>query len=352
MNDRAVALLEQYEIEITGTRKGRGAILCDTPQGVLLFKEYAGSEAGLQMQQEILQHIKEQGLVRTDELIPTKEGSFSVKDRDGVSYILKTCFEGRECNIYEKEECLNAMRLLAKLHKSMEGFDREGVWKDAGTDYEKELSEFEKRNKELLRIRSFLRKKGQKQVFERKLLGVMDRYIDRARDVTKDFGQYRQDLQPGPDPADSFCHGDYQYHNIIFCEGDWYIVNFEKCRRGSRTKDIYLLLRKLLEKSGWNVSLGQDLLDAYEQLLPLSIPAYMELYYRLAYPEKFWKIANFYYNSRKAWIPERNLEKLEKLLAQEAEKEAFLEQVFSGGKTAGKDASESPQNPYQYSKIP
>ena len=35
-----------------------------------------------------------------------------------------------------------------------------------------------------------------------------------------------------------------------------------------------------------------------------------ELYYRLAYPEKFWKIVNFYYNSRKVWIPEKNSEKL------------------------------------------
>ena len=30
MNDRAAELLEQYEIEVLRTRKGRGAILCDT----------------------------------------------------------------------------------------------------------------------------------------------------------------------------------------------------------------------------------------------------------------------------------------------------------------------------------
>ena len=42
MNDRAVALLEQYEIEVLRTRKGRGAILCDTQQGCLIFKEYTG----------------------------------------------------------------------------------------------------------------------------------------------------------------------------------------------------------------------------------------------------------------------------------------------------------------------
>ncbi|MBD9155668.1 MAG: CotS family spore coat protein, partial [Lachnospiraceae bacterium] len=52
-------------------------------------------------------------------------------------------------------------------------------------------------------------------------------------------------------------------------------------------------------------------------------------YYRFAYPEKFWKIVNFYYNSRKVWIPGRHMEKLERLLIQQGVKKAFLEQTFS-----------------------
>ena len=45
---------------------------------------------------------------------------------------------------------------------------------------------------------------------------------------------------------------------------------------------------------------------------------------RLAYPEKFWKIANHYYNSRKSWIPDKNMEKLQILIGQEEKKEEFL----------------------------
>ena len=65
------------------------------------------------------------------------------------------------------------------------------------------------------------------------------------------------------------------------------------------------------------------------RLHPVSAYEYIDLYYRLAYPEKFWKIANFYFHSNKAWIPQRNMEKLEKLLEQEESKKIFLEQVFS-----------------------
>lgn len=44
MNDRAVALLEQYDCEVLRTRKGRGSILCDTDKGTLAFLEYRGNE--------------------------------------------------------------------------------------------------------------------------------------------------------------------------------------------------------------------------------------------------------------------------------------------------------------------
>ena len=70
------------------------------------------------------------------------------------------------------------------------------------------------------------------------------------------------------------------------------------------------------------------MLEAYEEVRPLDVLSRIDLYYRLAYPEKFWKIVNFYYNSGKAWIPGRNQEKLEKLVSQEKEKQHFLEEVF------------------------
>ena len=50
---------------------------------------------------------------------------------------------------------------------------------------------------------------------------------------------------------------------------------------------------------------------------------------RLAYPEKFWKTANAYYRSNKAWISAKSIEKLTTAIAQTREKERFLNQIFS-----------------------
>lgn len=335
MNDRAVGLLEQYDLEVHRTRKGRGAILCDTNQGCLIFKEYLGNADKIYIQDRLLKQISGMDLVRVENIIPAKDGKLLVKSNDGTSYILKTYFEGRELNIFDKEECVEAVKLVAQLHGCME-FPAQDM-EAAGAAAEKYSGlftfiperEYEKRNRELRKVKRYLRKKSQKTWFEISLQHTFDYFLDQALGITEEWQSYNGADSYGRQKAPMvFCHGDYQYHNIIKLDQDWCVINFEKCMLDNPIRDLYLLLRKLLEKSNWSVPLGTELLEAYDSVMPISAYSRLDLYYRLAYPEKFWKIVNFYFNSGKAWIPERNQEKLEKLLAQEKEKQHFLDVVF------------------------
>ena len=338
MNDRAISLLEQYDIEVLKTRKGRGAFICDTRQGSVILKEYSGNLQRLPLQQQVLQRIKEIGLVKAEELIATRDGQLYVKDHEGACYILKTYYEGSECNIYDVRECVEAVQQLARLHHSMDGgllqpeTETKEEWMHL-TNY-MPLKEYEKHNRELNRVWSYLKKKGQKQLFERRLLGEMEYFSDQARQVTDSWRQWVCDSLPL-----SICHGDYQYHNIIRTQEGWRILNFEKVMFDNPVRDLYLFLRKVMEKNNWLISLGEELLAAYQAIRHLDELSERELYYRFAYPEKFWKIVNFYYNSGKAWIPEKNLEKLEKVIFQETEKQNFLKAVFQEKDGAGFDAS-------------
>ncbi|MDE7067849.1 MAG: CotS family spore coat protein, partial [Schaedlerella arabinosiphila] len=106
MNDRAVELLEQYEIEVLRTRKGRGAILCETSQGSQILKEYAGSQERIELQDRLLKQVAQAGLVQVEQIVPDREGALFVKDNDGVKYVLKTWQDGRECSIHDKGECV------------------------------------------------------------------------------------------------------------------------------------------------------------------------------------------------------------------------------------------------------
>ena len=59
VNDRAISLLEQYEIEVNRIRKGRGAFICETTHGDLIFKEYAGNEEKIAIQNQVLTYLNQ-----------------------------------------------------------------------------------------------------------------------------------------------------------------------------------------------------------------------------------------------------------------------------------------------------
>lgn len=326
MNDRAIGLLDQYDIEVLRTRKGRGAILCDTDKGTLIFKEYHGLKEKVKVQDCLLKKIQESAVLPVEQILPAKEGELLVQDGDGISYILKTWFEGRECNIHDMAEVSGAVKTLARLHLAMRCQDEEINGRLPAFEPEKE---YIKHNKELKRVRRFLKEKSQKTAFEIYLTNHYDYFLEQALEITQEWKEFTlpEDTQYLKENG-IFCHGDYQYHNIVETARGQAVINFEKCLVDDQIRDLYLFMRKLLEKSNWSQHLGDSLLRAYSAVNPLSARSHVSLYYRLAYPEKFWKIVNFYYNSGKAWIPERNMQKLEKLLSQEKEKQDFLNAIF------------------------
>lgn len=325
MNDRAVSVLSEYDLEVIRTWKGRGAILIDTPEGIRILKEYTGFTEKLALQNELLACIRENGDIAVEEILPNKEGELWTKDQYQDTYIVKTYSEGRECSIRDHEECRNAVRDLARLHKAMIMPPKA----EAESAVVRMDREYEKHNRELKKARRFLRNKSQKNDFEIYLLRYYDSFMEKAFEVAESWNAHQSaDYYEQIARAGTWCHGDFQYHNLLLKENDTFVINFEKCACDSQIRDLYLFLRKLLEKSGWSIPLGNSMLEAYQKERPLSGEELKQLYYRLAYPEKFWKIVNFYYNTGKSWIPGRNMEKFDRLLGQEAEKELFLKTLL------------------------
>lgn len=318
VNDRHVSLLENYEIEVLRTWKGRGALLCETDRGILILKEYAGHRDKCAFQDEVLRMIHNKGFIHTESIIRNREGQLLTEDGDGACYILKTYFDGRECNVKDNGECALAMETLAKLHRA--GMAEETLLPAGRTGTVEE--EFEKHNRELRRVRKFLKEKSQKTDFEIYLIQCYEHFFQLALQVSGEYKGYNG----GHKEAQSvvICHGDYQHHNLLLTGRTLNIINFEKCGPENPVRDIYLFMRKLLEKSDWSELVGFELLRAYERGNKLEKEDYTQLYYRLAYPEKFWKIVNFYYNSGKAWIPGKNMEKIVKVCGQENKKNEFL----------------------------
>ena len=182
---------------------------------------------------------------------------------------------------------------------------------------------YEKRNRELNKVRNYIRAKKKKNDFEMMFAVWYPEYVKKAQettDILKDLGIQEQLI--------GFCHGDYNQHNVIFSREGIAVVHFENFLYQESVGDLANFIRKMMEKNNWNAGLGMDLIRGYDRVRKLSPEELKYLYVYLAYPEKFWKIANRYYNSHKAWLSGRNIEKLEKVVAQEDAREQFLQILF------------------------
>lgn len=327
MNDRAVSVLNNYDCEALRSWKGRSAILCETKNGIVILKEYKGSSERIEKQQKMLRRIQENGYLEVEQILPNKEGELITRDADMVPYVLKEYREGRECSLKETKECCYVAENMARLHNAMEL--SEFVEEEQIEPYLLP-AEFEKRNRELKKVRRFLKEKGQKTDFELALTHYYDFFYEKARRIYEECVA-REDIFNAEriKKEGCLCHGDFQHHNALLEENQVFVMNFEKYLLDSPTRDLSLFLRKFMEKNNWSEPAGRQLLHAYHKVRKLDEKDWVQIYFRIAYPEKFWKIVNFYYNNGKSWIPERNLEKLEKLLKQEEEKKYFLNKNFS-----------------------
>jgi spore coat protein I len=124
-------------------------------------------------------------------------------------------------------------------------------------------------------------------------------------------------------------HGDYNYHNVLMTYGSVATTNFEHVQENIQVTDLYYFMRKVMEKNHWDPILGDKMLNCYQRHVTLDAEEIKYIAICLAYPEKFWKVANSYSRSRKVLLPAKNLEKLELVVRQHEEKKEFLNTIFA-----------------------
>lgn len=324
MRDNGVSVLEQYDFEVRGTRKTRGAVLCDTDHGPMLLKEASGMSGGVPVLYHLQQMLIERGYDRIDLLCPNREGAFISSNEDGEKYLVRRWFAGRECDIRSEAEVLEAAVNLAKLHAIMFWDETEGVRQG------KDLSEqYVRHNRELKKIRSYIRRKPDKGRFETVYLRKFEEMYAIAEETTKrlstssciQFAATQKERR-------TICHGDYNYHNLLITEAGMATVNFEHFYMGVQMNDLYYFLRKVLEKYNWKEKICEGILNRYAGEKGLSGEELEYLAVKLCYPEKFWKAANTYYVTNKAWISEKTAQKLEVCVSQQEKKKKLLKDIF------------------------
>lgn len=322
MNERGLKVLEQYDLKIAGTRRGRGSFLCETDQGLKLITEFYGSVNRLRFQNRVLDHLREEGYALVDRTVENAEGELVTKDRDETVYIVKDWFDGRECDTKNGEDILRAVRNLAKIHRLMRLPETEGEEIYTGENLEEEYAG---RNREIRKAWNFIKGRRRKNAFESCFLNHYAMFFAQAQEAQKlllssGYSEMYEEAVSGR----LICHGDYNQHQILNTRKGMATTNFTKCRCDVQAGDLYQFLRKILEKQDWDPKLGMAMVEEYDKVLCLGRREREYLKIRLAYPEKFWKLANHYYNHNKAWLPGKNVEKLQTLVEQQQKRDAFL----------------------------
>jgi spore coat protein I len=327
LEEKIRELLACYHLEIKRLYRGRGAWLCDTERGLKLFREYHGAPEHLQWEMLVKSCLRERGYIYIDQFVPNKEGSLLTTDEDGKNYVLSDWYEGRECSTRDKEEMLRAIAHMAWMHKGMQDISREKAIYETFAR-ENFLDETGRRRRELKRIRNYIQRKKQKNDFDRRFTEVyqeFDEAAEEAGSILEEAG-YRS-LYKENTAEQRLCHGDYTQHNILMMHHDIALVRFDQMHMELQVYDLYVFMRKMLEKNHWNVGLGLAMLRTYQRVHPMKESHLRCLYGMMVFPEKFWKIANRYQNSRKSWMSAQNMDKLNKLIREKKERQIFLEEM-------------------------
>ncbi len=324
MNDRAVSLFEKYDLEIEKTRKARGAIVAQTQKGLVALTEYNGPIENLSTEEILLRSIAGRFECPLDEILRTTEDELYCVDYEGKKYIVKYYIEGQECNVSDEEDCVKAMGALARLHKAMRCPElpaESGYFGKADCL----LEDFERKTTELVRTRNYIRKSPRKEEFELMFLRSYERYQEQASMAVSFLdGDCLEALAEKQLREQMVIHGECTQHNVLFTGEGVTFVNFEKMGPHLQMKDVYLFMRKVLEKNDWSYAFAEKLLWAYEKEMPIERAEKIYLYARFLYPEKFWKIANGYLNRRKSVPARRQQEKLEAFERKEEKRQLFL----------------------------
>lgn len=356
-----MSVLEQYGLSVYRTVRGRGAFLCETDHGVKLLRETSLCEEKYAKEDYITKRLQEEGYKRVDTFCRTLEGKLLAEDEDHKRYYLKEWFDAGECDVKNYHHVLRACSAIARMHQYLEKIKlleterapvssgENGKETDSKETDSKETDggdealhkngihvpvteslefRYQRKMREMCSIRNYLRKKKRKTDFERLAYEHLVGYIkegEAALDHIAVLGYgdlYRRSVEQG-----CLTHGSCNHHNILVGKGYEAIVNFQRVSTNIPIVDLYDYMRKILEKYQWDIKLAYKMLDEYDRERGIGQEDLRVLICLFSFPEKYFKVMDHYYNSSKAWLPEKDMEKLKVVLAQNEARRRFVESL-------------------------
>ena len=318
MEDKQELTLEKYSFQVKKRNRARGAVLLDTNEGPRLMREYDRIQGHFAFENEIRDRLAGHGMLLTDRVVYNIEGDPVTEWESGEKYVVYEWYYGDACDYRSCEGLGKAARNLGELHRHLKGMSEKPV------AIKEDLSmRYERRNRELKRVYRFMKEKKRKNEFELYALSCFGEFYRKAERAASDLQKSVYWQQCGRETVD-VCHGEYNYHNLIFTKRGVATTNFEHAHYGIQLMDLAYFMRKVMEKNGWQGEKGKAVLEGYAKEVEMTAREYEFLWIVLSYPVKFWKLMSQYMNGKKSWISDKNMEKLISAREKEGAKDKFL----------------------------
>ncbi len=342
MNEKSLEVLKQYDLNVYRTGRGRGGMLLNTDSGTKLFLECMHPDKYYEREDILTKAVFEHGFEQVDTYIRNVDGKVVTADADGRRYVLKNWFDGRECNVRDMTDVCGAVSALGRLHTALNGAsaylketlceqqedqEQQSIFSYVmGSEKNADLRNTCRRHmRELKMASNYLKNKKKKSEFEMLAYRNIHAFYEEAAGAVLLLNdqQFNQRFERAKETGE-LCHGSFNYHNVLFGSGFAAVTNLDKCRVECQIVDLYQFMRKILEKYDWDIQVAYKMMDEYDKVKAIPDEDLELLAAMFAFPEKFWKLINYYFNANKAWIPPKSIEKLKTVIAQNAKRQEFL----------------------------
>lgn len=298
MSDLQKEISQEYDFTVKTVIPFKDFFIIDTSIGKKVLRKLNFSQERILFIHGAKEHLFRNNFCNIDRFICNKKGLPYV-NINGSYYAVTELIQGRECDFEEREDVIKASVALAQMHNSSRGYipPEKSLIKD---DLGKLPAQFLKRLEEFKRVKRMAQK--EKGNLDYLILQYIDYFYSLGEEVISLIkkSKYKELVEKTREER-LFCHHDYTHSNIIIGDKETSIINFNSCCFELKVYDLANLLRRKMRKCNWDIKEAKVIIDAYRSVEPISEDEFFVMKIMLQFPQKFWRVVNKYYNSRRSW---------------------------------------------------
>lgn len=256
----------------------------------------------------------------------TKDDEYLIKHKKSSFYITYW-IDGREVSFKNTQDILDSAGFLASFHLAAKGLDipknikirnKHGKWLETFSEHIEQVKDFDAK----------LNKKTKFTGFDILFRNNLHMFMAEAEFAVKLMSseEAKRALELAQ-KENYICHESFYYQNILRDKnGKLYLIDLESSQLDSPMSDLGKFIRRIICKTKykWDFDLCRRIIDAYDQVRPISEDELYPLLAMIVFPHKFWKFAKKRYIKKKPWTEAEFQTKLKKVINMRNYKRDFV----------------------------